>query len=82
MDYATWDSPSISEGQLETSWRPRLPLIYNSTTISVTQRNEVPLNIPIAAIPNNRHAMNSGQNVEYQIWQSFLNYHSIMDTSQ
>ena len=39
-------------------------------------------NLPIADIPNCGHAMNSGQNVKYQMWQSFLNYLPIADTSQ
>ena len=39
-------------------------------------------NLPIADIRNSGHAMNSGQNVKSQMWQSFLNYLPIADTSQ
>ena len=36
----------------------------------------------MADISNSGHAMNSGQNGESQMWQSFLNYFAIVDTSQ
>ena len=39
-------------------------------------------NLPIADIPNSGHAMNSGRDVKYQMWQSFWNYFLIADTSQ
>ena len=39
-------------------------------------------NISIADIPNRGHAMNNGQNVKSQMWQSFLNYLPIAHTSQ
>ena len=38
-------------------------------------------NLPITDIPNRGHALNSGQNVQPQMWQSLLNYLPIVDTS-
>ena len=40
--------------------------------------NIIQWNFPIADIPNSRHAMNSGS----QMWQSFLNYLPVVDSSQ
>ena len=39
-------------------------------------------NLPIADIPNSGHALNSGQKVLSQIWQSMLSYLPIADTSK
>ena len=43
---------------------------------------ELQWNFPIADIPNTRQAMNSGQNVQSQMGQSFWNYLPIADTSR
>ena len=42
----------------------------------------MPWNLPLADIQISEHAMNSGQNIYFQMWQSFLNYLPIADTSQ
>ena len=37
-------------------------------------------NLRIAGIPNNGHVLNSGQNVQSQIWQSMLSYFPVGNT--
>ena len=39
-------------------------------------------NLPIAIILKNEHALNSGQSVQSQIWQSLLSYPLVADVSQ
>ena len=48
----------------------------------ISGQSSVQWNLPVADTPNSGHAMNSGQNVESQMWQSFLNYLPIVAISQ
>ena len=59
--------------------------ILNMINLFLTSRKIISIlqwNLPIADIPNNGHAINSGQNIKSQMWQYFLNYLLIVDTSQ
>ena len=60
-------------------WRSKTLLKRESNTDVFLRTQWI---LPIAEIPNSEHAMNSWQSVKSQMWQSFLNYLSIADTSQ